>query len=74
MSENRACACHPDEAPKPCQKRYAFSECQAARIEQLEAALRPLACTCSARHQVECSRGAGDCPFWNARAALEERT
>jgi hypothetical protein len=47
---------------------------QAARIEQLEAALRPLACTCKAKHQADCSRSEVDCPFWNARAALEERT
>ena len=47
----------------------------ADRIEQLEAALRPLACTCKAKHQSECSHAAVDCPFWNARAALgEERT
>jgi hypothetical protein len=46
----------------------------ADRIEQLEAALRPLACTCKAKHQAECSRSEVDCPFWTARAALEERT
>ena len=41
MSDNRSCTCHPDEAPKPCQKRYAFSECQAAeRIAQLEAEVK----------------------------------
>lgn len=45
-----------------------------ARIEQLEAALRPLACTCKAKHQADCSRCEVDCPFWNARAALEGRT
>lgn len=45
-----------------------------ARIEKLEAALRPLACTCKAKHQAGCSRSEVDCPFWNARAALEERT
>ena len=51
------------------------ADAQAARIEQLEAALRPLACTCKAKHQAECSRSEVDCPFWNARAALgEERT
>lgn len=44
------------------------------RIAQLEAALRPLACTCKAKHQAECSRSEVDCPFWTARAALEERT
>ena len=44
----------------------------ADRIEQLEAALRPLACTCEAKHQADCSRSEVDCPFWNARAALEE--
>ena len=75
MSDNRSCTCHPDEAPKPCQKRYAFSECQADRIEQLEAALRPLACTCEGKQAAYCSRSEVDCPFWNARAALgEERT
>lgn len=42
-----------------------------ARIAQLEAALRPFACTCEARHQADCSRSEVDCPFWNARAALE---
>ena len=42
MMSDRPCTCHPDEAPKPCQKRYAFSECQAARIAQLEAALREI--------------------------------
>jgi hypothetical protein len=46
----------------------------ADRIEQLEAALRPLACTCEVRHQVDCSRSEVDCRFWNARAALEDRT
>ena len=44
---------------------------QAARIEQLEAALRPLACTCKAAHQADCSRSEVDCPFWTARAALD---
>lgn len=24
------CTCHPDEAPVPCQRKYAFSECLAA--------------------------------------------
>jgi hypothetical protein len=46
---------------------------QAARIAQLEAALRPLACTCKAAHQADCSRSEVDCPFWNARAALKGR-
>lgn len=28
----RNCTCHPDEAPIPCQHKYAFSECaEAAR-------------------------------------------
>jgi hypothetical protein len=45
----------------------------ADRIEQLEAALRPLACTCEARNQADCSRSEFDCPFWNARAALKGR-
>ena len=26
----RACTCHPDEAPVPCQGKYAFGECRAA--------------------------------------------
>lgn len=43
----------------------------ADRIEQLEAALRPLACTCKTKHPEGCSSGEVDCPFWNARAALE---
>ena len=46
----------------------------ADRIAQLEAALRPLACTCKAKHQADCSRNEVDCPFWNARTALEEST
>ena len=41
MSDNRSCTCHPDEAPKPCQRHFGLSEClMAARIERLEAALR----------------------------------
>jgi hypothetical protein len=27
---DRACTCHPSEAPKPCQKQYALSDCTAA--------------------------------------------
>ena len=46
----------------------------AKRIEQLEAALRPLACTCDRAASDECSRAEVNCAFWNARAALEERT
>lgn len=47
----------------------------ADRIEQLEAALKPLCCTCDRAASDECSRAEVDCPFWNARAALgEERT
>lgn len=46
-----------------------------ARIEQLEAALKPLCCTCDRAASDECSRSEVNCPFWNARAALgEERT
>ena len=43
-----------------------------ATNERLRAALEPLACTCPAKHQKECSRSEVDCPFWNARAALAE--
>jgi len=25
--EPRTCTCHPSEAPRPCAKQYAFSEC-----------------------------------------------
>jgi hypothetical protein len=46
---------------------------QAARIAQLEAALRPLACTCKEKHPEGCSSGEVDCPFWNALAALKGR-
>lgn len=41
-----------------------------AEVARKDAALRPLACTCEAKHQAECSRSEVDCPFWNARAAL----
>ena len=44
----------------------------AARIEQLEAALKPLCCTCDRAASDECSRSEVNCPFWNARAALGE--
>jgi hypothetical protein len=43
-----------------------------ARVEELEAALKPLACTCAAESQDECSRSEKHCPFWNARAALTQ--
>lgn len=26
----RQCTCHPDEAPVPCERKYAYSECKAA--------------------------------------------
>ena len=28
----KPCTCHPDEAPKPCPRKYALTECRAARI------------------------------------------
>jgi hypothetical protein len=43
-----------------------------ARVAQLEAALKPLACTCAAESQDECSRSEKHCPFWIARAALTQ--
>lgn len=44
MSDNRSCTCHPDEAPKPCQRHFGLSECfMAAEIERLRAALREIA-------------------------------
>ena len=40
------CTCHPDEAPVPCQHKYAFSECERAATEidpdQFDAAVRRL--------------------------------
>lgn len=37
--KERACTCHPDEAPRPCPQRYAYSECVlAAENERLRAA------------------------------------
>jgi ribosomal protein S12 methylthiotransferase accessory factor YcaO len=40
----RACTCHPDEAPKPCPQRYAYSECVlAARLAEAAAFLDALA-------------------------------
>jgi hypothetical protein len=32
----RSCTCHPDDAPVPCPRRYALSECQAAMPEAAE--------------------------------------
>jgi hypothetical protein len=29
MTDARACTCHPDEAPVPCQRGYALSVCKA---------------------------------------------
>lgn len=75
-----------DDHERGCQGRYYDCSCgydgkrdpllaeTAARIAQLEAALRPLACTCKAKHQADCSRAEVDCPFWTARAALDDRT
>lgn len=40
MSDDRSCTCHPDEAPVPCQKRYAFSECQLSALRAELAAER----------------------------------
>lgn len=40
--------------------------------ERLRAALERFACTCDRVGNAECSSGEVDCPFWQARAALEE--
>ena len=29
------CTCHPDEAPVPCQHKYAFSDCKRAEAEDI---------------------------------------
>lgn len=43
MSDDRPCICHPDEAPMPCQKRYASSQCQLSALRaELAAALKAL--------------------------------
>lgn len=63
-----SCSCGYDD------KRDPLLEEAADRIAQLEAALRPLACTCEVKQTAYCSRSEVDCPFWNARLALEERT
>ena len=34
------CTCHPDEAPIPCQHRYAFAECRLSFLEAENARLR----------------------------------
>lgn len=68
MSDTRSCTCHPDEAPKPCQKRYALNECQAARIERLEAALRDIA---GMDYFYVCENP--EEPMIKARAALEDK-
>jgi hypothetical protein len=39
MGNHRSCTCHPSEAPHPCQKQYALTHCQAARIQHLEISL-----------------------------------
>ena len=39
--------------------------------EKLRATLEPLACTCDRPNGAACSRSEVDCPFWNARTALE---
>ena len=44
-----------------------------AENEKLRAALEPLACTCDRPNGAACSRSEVDCPFWNARATLEEK-
>ena len=57
------------------ERRQQEREEAADRIEQLEAALKPLCCTCDRAASDECSRAEVNCAFWNARAALgEERT
>lgn len=32
MAKPQSCTCYPDEAPVPCQRKYAFSECKAAAM------------------------------------------
>jgi hypothetical protein len=38
-AERAGCTCHPSEAPDPCQRRYAFSECKAAAEAERRAQL-----------------------------------
>ena len=33
----RPCTCHPSEAPVPCQRKYAFSECMTAFVRKQQA-------------------------------------
>jgi hypothetical protein len=58
------CDCTADQ----CDYRDAVEE-----IKRLRAALEPLACTCDRPNGAACSRSEVDCPFWNARAALESK-
>jgi hypothetical protein len=49
-SPERPCTCHPDEAPVPCQHRFAYSECLAA-ADPSEAVRNALAETIFEDHQ-----------------------
>lgn len=51
----RACTCHPDEAPVPCQKKYAFSECRAAA--------REWECTCDGDAGLDTNEHDARCPL-----------
>ena len=31
----RSCTCYPDEAPWPCERKYAFTDCQAAHWKRV---------------------------------------
>lgn len=47
-------------------------ELAADEIERLRTALERFACTCDRAGNAECSSGEVDCPFRQARAALEK--
>jgi hypothetical protein len=40
VADSRSCTCHPSEAPVPCQRKYALSECKAAASTFPSRALR----------------------------------
>ena len=52
----RPCTCHPDEAPTPCPKKYAISECRIAALEAEVSALRAERDAIEARTIEECAK------------------
>jgi len=63
MSDDRPCTCHPnDNPPRPCPKKYAYTDCLKAEIERLRQQITEgLVSKCFICDEVDSPRDGCDC-------------